>query len=166
MTDATLTAGDGTGYTRWQKRLHWAVVILLALQYFVFDAMGRLFHTLMDTGTAPWTTTSIAHLLIGIAVLAMALARLGLRARHGAPAAPAEEPAPLRTASKLAHWSIYALLLLIPVSGLVAWFGQAGTAAEAHEVLTSVLMWLVVLHLAAVAVHQFWWKTDLIRRMA
>lgn len=153
------------GYSRLQKILHWAVVGLLLLQYFVFDRMGRMFHTLMDSGVTTWTVTSVAHVVIGVAVLLLVIARLGLRARHGVPDAPQEEPEPFRIAAKLAHWGIYGLLVLIPLTGLAAWFGRVGPAAGGHELMTTALYWLVVAHVGAVLVHQFWWKTNLIKRM-
>ncbi|WP_370271599.1 cytochrome b [Pseudooceanicola nitratireducens] len=153
------------GYSRLQKILHWAVVGLLLLQYFVFDRMGRMFHTLMDSGVTTWTVTSVAHVVIGVAVLLLVIARLGLRARHGVPDAPQEEPEPFRIAATLAHWGIYGLLVLIPLTGLAAWFGRVGPAAGGHELMTTALYWLVVAHVGAVLVHQFWWKTNLIKRM-
>ncbi|WP_158963739.1 cytochrome b [Chachezhania sediminis] len=151
-------------FTPVQKALHWAVVVLLGFQFFVFDGMGRPFHQLMD-GVATYTTTVIAHIAIGLAVLVFALWRLVLRARHGAPAAPEAEPEALRKVSKLAHAAIYLLMLVLPVTGLIAWFGKVGNVAEVHEVLTNALLALVILHVAAVAVHQFWWKTNLLARM-
>ena len=150
------------GFTRMQKILHWAVVVLLALQFFVFDGMGRGFHDLMDTGVAPYTVTSVAHIVIGVFVLALALWRLVLRIQVGVPAAPEAEPDRGRKASGLAH---LALLFLLPVSGLVAWFGAVGFAAQVHEILTTALSWIVILHVSAVAVHQFYWKTNLLSRM-
>ena len=151
-------------YTGLQKHLHWAVVLLLLLQYVLFDGMGRPFHQLMD-GAAAYSTTVIAHIAIGVAVLLLALWRLALRARHGAPAAPAGEPRLFAQVSKVAHGLLYVFLIGLPVIGLVAWFGKLGAAAEAHEIGTTVLMWLALLHVAAVVVHQFWWKTNLLRRM-
>lgn len=152
-------------YSKPQKVLHWLVVVLIALQWLIFDSMGKPFHDTMDAGAPVWSLTPVVHLAIGLAILVLALARLGLRLTHGAPEAPAEEPEPFRTASKWAHWAIYALLLLMPVSGLVAWFGLVGPVAEVHEVMMNLLLALVAAHVAAVVVHQFWWKTDLIARM-
>lgn len=154
-----------TNYSTAQKALHWVVVVLLLLQYFVFDGMGRPFRDMMQTGFPVWTTTSIAHLAIGLTVLVLAIGRIALRLRHGAPAAPAAEPELFRKLSKIAHGAIYGLLLLLPVSGMVAWFGQQRNAAETHEIFTSALMVLVVVHVVGVAVHQFYWKTGLMRRM-
>ena len=148
-----------------QRLLHWAVVILLLLQYVVFESMGRAFRTLMESGTATYGTTQIAHIGIGIAVLVLALVRVALRLRDGVPPPPTGEPDLFVRLSKLTHLALYALLFLIPLAGLVAWFGQVRMAAEAHEVMASALQALVLLHVGAVLVHQFYWKTNLIRRM-
>ncbi|MDF2233721.1 cytochrome b/b6 domain-containing protein [Albimonas sp. CAU 1670] len=163
MTQATAAAP--IAYTSGQKILHWAVVVLIAAQWLIFDSMGRPFHASMDAGAPVWSTIPVIHLGIGVAVLALALARLGLRARHGAPEAPDDEPELFRTASKWAHRAMYALLLLMPLSGLVAWFGLVGSVAEAHEIMMNLLLALIAAHVAAVLVHQFVWKTDLLQRM-
>ena len=84
---------------------------------------------------------------------------------RGAPAAPAEEPAVFVLLSKIGHGLIYLLLLLLPLSGLVGWFGKVGNAAGIHEVMTNLLLLIVIVHVAAVVVHQFYWKTNLIARM-
>jgi cytochrome b561 len=152
-------------YSAGQRHLHWAVVVLLALQYFVFDRMGGAFRQVMETGSGSYGVTQIAHIAIGILVLLMALVRLLLRRRDGAPAAPEAEPKPFVLLAKLAHGALYLLLLALPLTGLIAWFGAMGSVAEVHEILTTALQFLVVLHIAAVLVHQFVWKTNLIRRM-
>ncbi|WP_138467247.1 cytochrome b [Poseidonocella sp. HB161398] len=152
-------------FTVTQKALHWAVVVLLAAQYFLFDGMGRPFHQLMETGTASYSAVPVLHIAIGILVLALAAWRLVLRLSHGSPAEPEAEPALARLASKIAHAAIYVLLFVLPLTGLAAWFGQIGPAAGLHETLTNLLMALVILHVAAALVHQFWWKTDVLARM-
>ena len=48
---------------------------------------------------------------------------------------------------------------------MVAWFLVSDEAAEAHEVLKSVLLVIVVLHVAAALFHQFVLKTGLMQRM-
>ncbi|SFH96848.1 cytochrome b/b6 domain-containing protein [Albimonas pacifica] len=160
-----MTQAAALSYSPAQKILHWAVVALIALQWLVFDSMGRPFHDSMEAGAQVWSTVPVVHLVIGLTVLALALARLRLRRSHGAPEAPAAEPEPFRTASKWAHVAIYALLLAMPLTGLAAWFGLIGAAAELHEILMNLLLALVFVHVAAVLVHQFVWKTDLLARM-
>ncbi|WP_353474163.1 cytochrome b/b6 domain-containing protein [Salipiger sp. H15] len=152
-------------YTRAQKMLHWAIVILIAVQYLLFDHMGREFRAVMEgTGTA-YDSTSVVHILIGAAVLLLMVWRLGLRLRRGTPALPEAEPDWASKVSKAVHWLFYALLIALPLLGLLAWFGKVRVAAEAHEIGTTVLLWVIGLHLAGVLVHQFWWRTGLLRRM-
>jgi cytochrome b561 len=152
-------------YTPMQKRLHWAVVALLLAQYLAFDGMGRPFHQLMDSGAGVYSTTVVAHIAIGLTVFVLAAWRVLLRVRAGAPPPPEDEPAPAKLAAKAVHVAIYALLLALPLSGAAAWFFQVGAAGGLHELGTTVLMWLVFVHVLAALVHQFWWKTNLIRRM-
>ena len=152
-------------YSTLQKLLHWAVVVLLALQYFAFDSIGRAFRTLIETGTPSYSLIPVAHIVVGLLVLALTLWRLALRVTHGAPALPEEEPGWAGIAAKLTHGVIYLLLLALPVSGMGSWFLASRSLAELHEAGTSVLMLTVLLHVAAVLVHQFWWKTGLARRM-
>lgn len=151
-------------YSPMQKRLHWAVVILLALQYLFFDGMGRPFHQLMD-GLPAWNTTVVLHLVIGVLILLAAIWRLALRRSHGVPAEPEGTPDHAKLAAKAVHIGIYAVLIILPISGSVAWFGKIGAPAEVHEILTNVLLALVGIHVLAALVHQFVWKDNLLLRM-
>ena len=56
-------------------------------------------------------------------------------------------------------------MLLMPVSGLVAWFGGVDTAADAHEVMSNLMLFVVGVHVAAALWHQFWLKDHLLLRM-
>ncbi len=152
-------------YLRSQKILHWLIAALIALQYLAFDSIGRTFGAAMRGAGLTYPADVLGHIIVGDAVLVLMLARIALRLRHGAPSAPPEDPTPLQWLSKAAHAAVYALLLLLPISGLVAWFLQLSSPAEVHEVMTTLLLALIGLHVAAVAVHQFWWKTGLIHRM-
>ncbi|SNR82382.1 cytochrome b [Puniceibacterium sediminis] len=152
-------------YSRTQKMLHWGVVVLLAIQYLFFDHMGRLFHQTMEGGSPVWTTTSVAHSMIGAAVLALTAWRLILRRSRGTPPPPADEPDLATRAARVTHVALYVLLIGLPVVGLGAWFLGIGFLAEVHEIGSTVLLWVVGLHVGAVLVHQFWWNTAILRRM-
>ena len=153
-------------YTALQKVLHWAVVALLLAQYLVFEEeMGDAFDATLQTGQPVFNLTSTAHIAIGVLVLVLALVRLGLRAKVGAPAAPADEPLPLRLLAQAVHIGLYAVLILLPLGGLAAYFIPSEIFGELHEVGTNVLLALAGLHVAGALVHQFWWKDGLIRRM-
>lgn len=152
-------------FTTLQKRLHWIVVVLIAAQYIALDSMGRPFRQLIETGEAPYTTVTIGHIAVGVLLFALTAWRLAVRLRHGAPEAPAEEPPTFAKLAKIAHAAIYVLVLGLPISGGVAWFAGIHAVGDVHEIGTNILLTLVILHIAAVAAHQFWWKTGLIRRM-
>ncbi|MEZ5930640.1 MAG: cytochrome b [Alphaproteobacteria bacterium] len=154
-----------TSYSLPQIALHWVVAVVIAAQYLLDDGIGEAWHAVRD-GLAPtYGPLVLAHIVGGVLVLALVAWRLGLRLRHGAPPPPEDEHPALQKAAKATHWALYALLIILPVSGLVAWFGGIRDAAEVHEILTNVLLGLVGLHVAAALFHHFVLKSEVMRRM-
>ena len=149
-------------YTKPQIVLHWAVVLFLLFQYLWNEPMGQAFRDWMRGGEKVLSAGALAHLLVGVTILATALWRLFLR--RTAPAAP-HGTGILDPIAALIHWLLYALLIAIPVAGLVAWFGGSRGAGEFHEIMTNVLLALAGLHVAAALYHQFVLKDGLLRRM-
>lgn len=153
------------GYSATQILLHWIIAVLIGAQFLFNDPVGSAFRQLMRGTVPPFSWVVWAHIAAGIVILGLVIWRLALRVRRGAPPPPEGGPALLDLGATLAHWALYALMVLIPVSGLVAWFGGVGAAGEAHEVLTNLLLALVGLHVAAALWHQFGLKDNLLLRM-
>ena len=152
-------------YSRQQILLHWIIVALVALQYLLHEGMSDAFEAVEDGGLPEATALASGHIFGGFVVFALTLWRLQLRLTHGVPPAPEAEPETFRTISKAAHWAFYGLLILLPISGAVAWFRASEAAGEVHEVLRALLLALIAAHVGAVLVHQFVWKTNLGARM-
>lgn len=152
-------------YSRTQIVLHWAVVLLILVQFLAHEGMEHAWDAFEETGAATASPGAWLHIVAGLGVLGLALWRLALRLTRGAPPPPPGDPAAQRMAATLTHWLLYALLFLVPLSGAAAWFLGAGAAAEAHEVLKSVLLVLAALHLAAALYHQFVRRDGLMSRM-
>ena len=106
-----------------------------------------------------------AQIVVGGAVLALVVWRLALRLTRGVPPRPATEGKPLQLAGYVAHWALYALMVLFPVTGLLAWFGGVAKLAEVHQLMKPLAIILIVLHLVAALWHQFWVKDNLLARM-
>lgn len=165
MTTQTLPAAPA-GYTRTQIRLHWIVGLLIVPQFVFHDAISEAW----DAARRGIETSGIdplvpAHVFGGLAVFALVIWRLVLRARLGAPPPPEAEHPALKLAAKATHAALYLLLLLLPVSGAVAWFGGVEGAADGHEVMKTALLALVVLHVLGALFHQVVLKTDVLTRM-
>lgn len=154
-----------THYSRAQIALHWVVFILIAFQFLAHEPMAKAWDTLMKGGEFAFSPLIAGHVIAGGAVAVFALWRLTLRMKRGVPPLPEKEPPLMQLAAHVIHWSLYALMLLVPVSGSMAWFGGVKPAAEAHEILKTVLLLLVILHVAGALYHQFVLKTNLMERM-
>ena len=61
--------------------------------------------------------------------------------------------------------ALYLLLILMQITGVVAWAGPSGSAADLHSLLRLVLFGLVGLHFLAALVGQFGQKTGVIGPM-
>lgn len=153
------------GYSRSQIRLHWIAAVIVAAQFVLSGPMAAAWQQFTRTGQFQFHPLIAAHVIGGVLVLVIALWRLLLRWRRGVPPLPEGEPAVLKLAAHATHWSLYALMILVPLSGAMAWFGGLGAAAGAHVILKTLLLLLVALHIAAALFHQFVLKTGLMLRM-
>jgi cytochrome b561 len=114
-------------YTPIAQVLHW----LTALLMFAVIPLG--WHMTMlarnDPHRESWYTV---HKSIGLAILALAILRLGWRRCYPPPPLPGTMASVERFVATLSHWLLYAVLLFMPVSGYlfsaagnhpVTWFG-------------------------------------------
>ncbi len=153
-----------TGYSRAQIALHWIAALLILQQYVFKDAMSAAWEAFGDGLEIAFDPLVLAHVAGGALVLVFALWRLSIRARRGAPAMVGESVVQ-RALAKGTHVGLYALMILMPISGSVAWFGGIDAAAQGHNILKVALLALIALHVAGALWHQFVLKDGLIDRM-
>ena len=153
------------GYSSAQIGLHWIIALLIALQFLFNEPMGEAFDSVMRGTVPPFSWAVWAHIAGGVAILALVLWRVALRRSRGVPPPPEGEGTLLGRAASLGHWALYALMVLMPVSGLVAWFGGVDTAGEAHGLMSNLMLFVLAVHVAAALWHQFWLKDHLLLRM-
>lgn len=156
---------------------HWLTLLLLVAAYF----LGEEAHDLRKEGGAT-IAAYVAHAVVGGAVVLVTLLRLFFRKADGVPA-PVGSGAMDKVATGI-HHALYLLLFLLPVSGMMQVLNSdlfkaitsgdaallpkkfTGVAAhEVHEVLVTVLMVLVAVHVLGALKHQFVMKDGLLKRM-
>lgn len=160
--------------------LHWLVVILIIVQYLLAETAEDL-----PLGMEKLATLA-RHKSVGITILLIAAVRITWRLIDRPPPPP-PMPAWQRSVSALVHWSLYALLFAMPLTGWmmssaanypVSWFGLvqlpdlvmpsesvAEVLEETHETLFTVLLALASLHVLAALKHQFVDRDGLLTRM-
>lgn len=155
-----------TGYSRTQIALHWAVALFILFNLLLGDSMSEVWRALERSGAAETTSGAWLHIIVGALVLLFALWRLSLRFTRGVPEAPAGGSPMVKLAGDLGHWALYALMLALPITGLLAWFGGVTSLAELHGELLKSLLWaLIALHVVAAIWHHFILKDGLLNRM-
>lgn len=153
------------GYSLLQIRLHWAVMILVVAQFVFSDGIGNAFEDGLDAGRMSLTGPAIAHMAGGALIFILMALRLLLRRERGAPPPPAEDPPLQRILAAVVHRAIYALILVLPPSGAVAWAQGSETAADVHGAFKSLLLLMIFLHVAGAIYGHFVQKTGVIGRM-
>lgn len=97
-------------FTPLQRVLHWLMAICILAMLFIGVGM-------VSTIMPKYLPLVTIHKSLGIAILVLALIRLGVRLRYGAPALPASLPVPMKLAAQLSHYAFYALMIGMPLIG-------------------------------------------------
>jgi cytochrome b561 len=171
-------------YTKPAMGLHWIIAVLMIFMLFFGEGLIRV---PAGASLAGWRPS--AHASIGILILLLALARLSWRIGHRPPELPASVPPWQVRTSHVVHWTLYVLMMAIPLTGLLAivpygaehldagrvtFFNLFPVAVlpnlgdwtgHAHVILSKLTQALVILHVAAALKHQFWDKDRLLERM-
>lgn len=153
------------GYSRAQIVLHWATVVLVALQYLLHEGIAEAFDEGLDSGRMQLSAPVVGHMAGGALILLLVFWRLALRGERGVPPPPAADPAWQQTFARAVYWGMYGVLLLLPVTGAVAWAQASPAASAAHEALRALLLALILLHVAGALWGQFVQKSGVLARM-
>ena len=170
-----------TEYTGIAKLFHWLILALLVVQFAIAWTMPDIGRDSVPTGLIGW------HLSVGAAILAVMIVRLAWRLTHPAPPAPADLAPALATLSRVTHYLLYSVLIVLPILGwanasargwAVKLFGviplpalmAKGSAlghslGDVHATLATVLLAIVALHVAGALYHAVVLKDRTVQRM-
>jgi len=170
------------GYGAIAQSLHWLTVVLVVAAW----ALGT-FDDAFPKGAAR-AAGLFVHISAGVAILVALVARVLWRMVDPPPRpTPALLGAWMDTAGRLAHYALYALLVAVPITGIVLQFARgnalplfgfaeipspwiadrtyARSVKEVHEVLANALAVLAVFHAAAALVHHWVLRDRTLARM-
>lgn len=170
-----------TRYGTGAQALHWLMFLLIGAMYFIGLSMAA-----MEVSPERLRYFSL-HKSIGVTLLVLLGVRLLWRQWHPAPALPVSMPGWERSAARIAHALLYALMAIVPITGWAAssalgastaWFGQfslpdlvsknreLGEALQAvHYLCNKTLLVLIVLHVAAALKHALVDRDGVLQRM-
>jgi len=153
------------GYNGRQVFLHWVVAVLFGVQFLFHDSIKHSWRSFLNNEQVLFSLGTLFHVLVGISVLLLALPRLYLRLSRGAPRQPEGDGARAARIAVATHLALYALIFLMPVSGMLAWIGQVKVAGLIHSLLSKLVITLVVLHVLGALYQHFIRRSDVLKRM-
>ncbi|MEO5806443.1 cytochrome b/b6 domain-containing protein [Devosia sp.] len=153
------------GYASTQIGLHWLIAALVVFQLVFGESIVAATEAAEEGGTlsAADAVLASAHYWVGISILMLVAVRLAMRLRLGAPALLEPNPI-LALLAKLTHWAFYALLVIVPVTGLLTVYVNP-EIGEIHQLAKPVFIALIGLHAAAALFHQFVLRDGTLMRM-
>ncbi|HCI52904.1 MAG TPA: hypothetical protein DE312_06240 [Gallionella sp.] len=168
-----------TQYSNRMIFVHWLTLALLVAAWFLGEELAEA------TDESQATIAGyLVHGIVGGSVLLLTVLRLLFRRQDGTPAAIGDTL--MDKVAKGIHHTLYTVLFLLPVSGMITIVSSdAGRALlsgdasllpvdggyehvfahEVHEVLVTTLILLVIVHVLGAMKHQFIAKDGLMERM-
>ena len=170
--------------TQYSKRMvivHWLTLLLLFVAWYLGDSLAEA------TDNSKATLAGyLVHISVGGTILLLTLSQLYFRRKDGRPSSLPDKPM-YKIIAKYVHYLLYAVLILLPVSGvMIILTSKVGTALLAgdanllpkedgfkdvfaqvvHEQLVNVLIVVAVLHILGAIKHHFIMKDGLMSRMS
>jgi cytochrome b561 len=163
------------------RSFHWSMAALVIGTLVIAELRGYT-----PRGSALRQLVSSTHYQIGVGLFILVWLRLAWRLRQAQPGITPPIPRWQRRLSDGVEWSFYALLILLPILGVLAqqteghavvFLGMALPVLAAkndalqhrienvHVFLGNVLLWLVLLHIAAALYHALIRRDDTLARM-
>lgn len=169
------------GYTSVAIATHWIIAALIFGTFLLAQYMTGLEVSPLKLKLYSY------HKWIGVTIFLLVVFRVAWRLSHGSPPLPASVPGWQRRAAAASHLLLYALTLVIPISGWlmssafgfqVVYFGVipipdllakdkalAEQLRMLHESFNLLMLFVVALHVAAALKHHFIDRDDILARM-
>lgn len=97
-------------FTPLQRALHWLMALCILAMFFIGVGM-------VSTLAPKYLPLIAIHKSLGAVIFVLALIRLAVRWRYGAPPLPVSLPVPMKLAAELSHYILYALMIAMPLLG-------------------------------------------------
>ena len=172
---------DEQGYGSVARTLHWLMALLVIGTILVAEARGYA-----PRGSDLKRGLGNVHYQIGVGIFILVWIRLAWRLREAEPPITPPLPPWQRTLSHLGSWALYALMIALPVLGILARQSEGAAVQflgwtlptfiandkalsrqleDVHTFFGNVMIWLVVLHIAAALYHALVRRDNAVARM-
>ena len=152
-------------YSKLQVFLHWTTFILVLFQFLSPSGIGEVFKLRIENKDFEVGALVSLHMAVGTLIVLFIFSRVWMRFSGLEPQYQSNGQKSLKILARIVHLSMYGVLILLPVTGGIAWFQLSIDARDIHEFLRPVLLVLVLIHLLASLFHQFVQKNSIFKRM-
>ena len=152
-------------YSKLQVFLHWATFILVLFQFLSPSGIGEVFKLRLENKDFEVGSLVSLHIAVGTLIILFIFSRVWMRLSGLEPQYQSNGQRSLKILARIVQFSMYGVLLLLPITGGIAWFQLSIDARNIHEFLRPVLLILVLIHVLASLFHHFVQKNSIFKRM-
>lgn len=152
-------------YSGLQISLHWVIAALIFVQLTFNVDMQKAFAQRLVAQTLPDNMGATIHMVIGVSILALAIARLFIRTRRGVPEPQKGTHWLIICLSHMTHILLYGFIFFMPVSGALGWFAGIELAGVLHELGRLILIPAILLHVGGAMFEEIVLDRRVISRM-
>jgi cytochrome b561 len=171
---------EANDYGTLARTLHWLAALCVIVAWLIGTFID-------DLPKSAETRLMFVHMSLGLTILALLLVRVGWRFARPVPALATNLGPALEFAARAMQWLLYALMLAVPISGIVLEFARgqplplfgiaeiaspwvrdrafATSVKGVHELIADALLVFATLHAVAALFHHFVLKDRTLLRM-
>lgn len=171
---------SATQYGLISKILHWSMAFLIIAAIILIELKGSY-----PKGSEPRELIKYWHVQFGLLVMLLVIARFAMKLKQNSLESIAQ-PLWQQLAMRGLHWLFYMMMFAVPFAGLlmsqaankpVQLFGipvpvfiepdkeTAHFLKEIHETLGNIMIYLIIVHIAAAFYHQWFKRDNILKRM-
>ena len=145
--------------------MHWLVVFLIVPQFLFSNKISKALEARFNESEVVESPMISLNILTGFIIFCLACARLFQRLDNSNHREDNKINYVGRIIKHLNHYTLYFLLLALPITGAIGWFRGIEAFADLHVMLKSIFLLLVALHLTSTLYQQLFLKNNVLENM-
>ena len=152
-------------YSKSQIILHWLVVILIVPQFLFSHKISKALEARFNGYEVLESPLISLHILTGFIIFCLACARFIQRLDNSKHREDNNTNDVGNIIKHLNHYTLYFLMLALPITGAIGWFRGIEAFANLHVMLKSAFLLLVALHLTSTFYQQVFLRNNVLGKM-
>ena len=152
-------------YSKSQITLQWLVVLFIVPQFLFSDKISKALEARFNGSKVVESPLISLHILTGFIIFCLACTRFIQHLDNYKHQKDSNINYVIKIIKLINHYTLYFLMLALPITGAIGWFRGIEAFANFHVILKSVFLFLVALHLTSTLYQQLYLRNNVLGKM-